>query len=294
MSTPYQDEEVQGGLTAAAVAQQGSRVSWGGVWSGLLVAIGVFLLLTVLGLAIGISAADVGPGEDLNARSLGIGAAVWSGLTLLIALFIGGFVATSTGMVYDRTNGMIEGVLVWVLTLLLLIYMASSGISMLTSGVLGALGSVTRGAASAAATGFDAAQLSSGDVDQVISRLRNPQTVEMVATATGLPQSEAQSTLSNIAQRIESVRNDPAQAAAEARRGAQEIASMVAARAERAAAQAQPYASASMWSTLLALVLALAAAVVGAMAGRKRVARRLTDVAVSSAAADTRTVPPRV
>lgn len=90
------------------------------------------------------------------------------------------------------------------------------------------------------------------------------------------------------------MRNDPAQAAAEARKGAEEIASMVAARAERVAAQAQPYASASMWSTFLALVLALAAAVVGAMAGRKRVARRLTDVAVSSAAADRRTVPPRV
>lgn len=285
MPAPYNEEEVQRGVNVAAAAQQGSRISWGGVWSGLLVAIGVFLLLTVLGLAIGISAADVGPGEDLDARSLGIGAAVWSGLTLLVALFIGGMVATSTGMVYDYTSGMIEGVLVWVLTVLLLIYMASSGISMLTSGVLGTLGSVTRGATSAAAMSFDAAEFSAGDVDQITARLKDPGTVQMVAAATGMPQAEARSTLSDIAQRVESVRDDPAQAAAQARKGAEEIASKVAARAERVAAQAQPYASASMWSTLLALVLALAAAVAGAMTGRKRVANRLKGLAVSSVAA---------
>ena len=96
----------------------------------------------MLGLAIGISAADVDPAQDGNAKTLGIGAAVWSGLTLLIALFIGGMVATRTGMVYDRASGMIEGVLVWVLAIILLIYLASSGIGMLTSGVFGALGGV--------------------------------------------------------------------------------------------------------------------------------------------------------
>ncbi|MEJ7930512.1 hypothetical protein WG922_11065 [Ramlibacter sp. AN1015] len=281
MSAPYND--VPSGVIAASAVQRGSRVSWGGVWSGLLVAVGVFLLLSLLGLAIGISTADVGPGEDANVRSLGIGAAVWSGLTLLVALFIGGMVATATGMVYDRTSGMIEGVLVWVLAVLLLIYMASSGISMLTSGVFGALGSVTRGATSAVAMSVDPAELSAGNVDEITSRLRDPKTVQMVAAATGMPQAEAQSTLSNIAQRVESVRNDPAQAAAEARKGAEEIASKVAARAEQVADDVQPYASASIWGTLLALVLALAAAVGGAMVGRKRVANQLSDVAMSSA-----------
>jgi hypothetical protein len=280
LSTPQR--EVQRGIVTASAVQQGSRIAWGGVWSGLLVAVGVFLLLSVLGLAIGVSAADVGPGQDGNAKGLGIGAAVWSGATLLIALFIGGLVATSTGMVYDRASGMIEGVLVWVLAVLLLIYLASSGISMLTSGVFGALGSVTRGATSAAATTVDAGDLSAGNVDQVLTRLRDPKTVQMVATATGMPQAEAQSTLSGIAQRVEGARNDPAQATAEARKGAEEIASKVAARAKQAAADAQPYASRSMWGTLLALVLSLAAAVAGAMSGRKKVANQLGEVVATT------------
>ena len=97
----------------------------------------IFLLLTVLGLAIGVSAAEVGPGEDGNAKGLGIGAAVWSGLTLLVSLFVGGMVATRTGMVYDCAPGMIEGGLVWVLAVILLIYMAGSGIVMLASARFG-------------------------------------------------------------------------------------------------------------------------------------------------------------
>ena len=281
MSVPY--KEVQRGVASATAIQQSSRIAWGGVWSGLLVAVGVFLLLTVLGLAIGVSAADVGPGEEGNAKGLGIGAAVWSGLTLLVSLFVGGMVATRTGMVYDRASGMIEGVLVWVLAVILLIYMASSGIGMLASGVFGTLGGVARGATSAVSSSVNVGELTSGNVEQITARLDDPKTAQLVAAATGVPQSEAKATLSQIAQRVESARGDPAQATAEARKGMEEIAAKAGARVERAAAEAQPYASATMWSTLLALLLALGAAVGGAMSGRKQVANRLDDVAVTAA-----------
>lgn len=282
MSVPH--HEVQRGIIAASAVQQGSRIAWGGVWSGLLVALGVVLVLTVLGLAIGISATEMSPGEEANTRGLGIGAAVWSGLTLVIALFLGGLVSTSTGMVYDRASGLIQGVLVWVLAVLLLIYMAASGVSMLAGGVFGALGGATRSAASAASAGMDATELTAGDVDQITSRLRDPTTVQVVAAATGMTRAEAQSTLSAIAERVESVRDNPVQAAAEARKGAEDIAAKVAERAKQAAATAQPYASASMWSTLLALLLALGAAIGGAMMGRSRVANQLNEVARSAAA----------
>ena len=281
MSVPY--TEVQRGVVSASAIQHGSRIAWGGIWSGLLVAVGVFLLLSVLGLAIGISAADVGPGQDGNAKGLGVGAAVWSALTLLISLFIGGMVATRTGMVYDRTTGMIEGVLVWVLAVIMLIYMASSGIGMLTSGVFGALGGVTKGATAAVSSSVDIGDLSSGNVDQITARLNDSKTVQLVAAATGMPQAEARTTLLGIAQRVESARNDPAQAMAEARKGADELAARVKTRAAQAAAQAQPYASATMWSTLLALVLALGAAIAGAMSGRKQVGIRLSEAATASA-----------
>jgi flagellar basal body-associated protein FliL len=235
------------------------------------------MLMTVLGLAIGISTANVGPGEDGNAAGLGIGAAIWSGLTLLIALFVGGMVATKTGMIYGKAAGMVEGVLIWVLFILTLVYMASSGIGMLSSGMFSALGGVTKGAATAVQN-VDVNSLTSGDVSQITARLNDPNTAQMVATATGMQQDEARKTLTDIAKRVEEVKDDPAKAAAEARRGLQDVATKAAARVEEAAATAQPYASATLWSTLLAMILSLAAAVAGAMTGRKQAANQLEDL----------------
>jgi hypothetical protein len=257
-------------------ATQGMRVAWGGVWTGYLVAIGAALLLGVLGLAIGVSAADVGPGTDTNAKGLGIGAAIWSGGTLLVSLFIGGLVATRTGMVHDRATGMIEGVLIWVLSILTLIYMAASGIGMVGGGVLSALGGATRGAA-AAVQNIDVTELTSGDASQITARLNDPKTVQLVAAATGTPQEEARATLSTIAQRVQAARNDPAKVAAEARKGVQELASKASARVEKAAAEAKPYATATMWTTLIALALALLAAIGGALMGRQQVMQRLAS-----------------
>ena len=265
---------------AAAASLQGIRVAWGGVWCGFLVAVGIFMLLSVLGLAIGISSADIGPGDDSNAAP-GMGAAIWSGATLLIALFVGGMAATRAGMVYDRAAGMVEGVLIWVLSVLALIYMAGSGVGMLTSSVFGALGGVTRGAA-AVVSSIDVTELTRGDADQIATRLTAPTTVQIVAAATGVAQTEARATLSGIAERVQSARNDPAQAAAEARQGLQELAAQAATRAERAAAQAQPYASATLWTTLAAMVLALLAAIFGAMTGRRKAARRLAEVSTTT------------
>jgi hypothetical protein len=267
----------------SALTPVGFRVAWSSVWSGFLISVGVFLLLTVLGLAIGISAADIGPGEDANAKGLGIGAAAWSGVTLLISLFIGGMVATRTGMVYDKAVGITEGVLVWVLAILTLIYMASSGIGLVSSGVFGALGGVTQGAASAMRS-IDVTELSSGDINQLTGRMREPATVRLVAAATGMPEQEARRSLDAIAQRVEAARGDPSKATAEARAGAQELASKATARLERAAAEAQPYAATTLWSALGAMVVALIAAIAGAMTGRAQVARRAysSDAALGS------------
>lgn len=264
-------------VVAPSPSLQGMRIHWGGVWSGFLIAAGVFLLLGVLGLAVGITTADIGLDEDLNASALGTGAAIWSAVTLLIALFIGGMVATRSTMIYGRAAGVIEGVLIWVLALLALIYMAGSGIGLVTSGVMGTLGAAVKGATVVAATTVDADAISSGDVDQIMRRLNDAQTVQVVAAATGMPPSEARARLSEIAQRVEAVRADPAAAAREAREGLQQLVAQAAQRVEQAAARAQPYASATLWTTLLAMVLGLVAAIAGAMTGRRQVTRGLDD-----------------
>ena len=81
--------------------------------------------------------------------------------------------------------------------------------------------------------------------------------------------------LNQTSQRVEANRDNPTQAAEEARRGMAQL--MDRARAsgalEQRAEEIQPEASAAAWITFFALVLSLGAAVLGAMVGRRRFIR---------------------
>ena len=110
----------------ARVPADGMRVSWGGIWGGVLVAMGLLALLSALGMAIGASAFSAGSAQDTD--KLMTGAGVWGAASLLLSLFIGGMVSTRIGAVFDRTTGFFEGALVWVMSLLLMIPLAGSGL----------------------------------------------------------------------------------------------------------------------------------------------------------------------
>jgi hypothetical protein len=267
--TPYHDRRAAERRRIAYPAMlraEGMRVSWGGVFGGVLVALGFLLLMTALGLAVGITAAQ--PGET-EAASLGTGAGLWAGVSLLLALFIGGWVSTRIGAIFDGTTGFFEGALVWVVSVLLMLYFASSGIGMLAGGAFKLVG----GAAQALGSVVQSASAPdmSGSVDQMIQRLKDPKTAEHIAAATGMPTSEVQSTLSETAQRVENNRNNPTQAAAEAKNGMAQL--MEKAKSSGAlqqkAEEVKPQATRAAWITFGALLLSLLAAVLGAMAGRR-------------------------
>ncbi len=105
----------------------GLRVSWGGVWGGVLVTMGALILLSAFGVAVGISALDPSTADTGRLATI---AAVWGGISLLASLFLGGLVSTRTGMVYDRATGMFEGVLVWIVSILLMALFAGSGMGL--------------------------------------------------------------------------------------------------------------------------------------------------------------------
>jgi hypothetical protein len=268
------DERIYENTTTLVPTDMGGmRVSWGGVWGGLLLVLGVLILLATLGLAIGVTTVDVGPGEDFDARALGVGAAIWSGLSLLVALFVGGLAASRLGMVFDRTNAMMQGVLTWVLAILAILWLAASGVGLVASGVFGLVGGVVQ----TAATTVGAADLGdlSGDPDQVLARLEEPQTVRTIAAATDMSETEVRNTVAQIRRNVQAARDDPERAAAELRRGTEEFTRRAAERLEQAAGEMQPAAARTTWFTFLALLLSLGAAVGGSLLGGRQVARRL-------------------
>ena len=271
--TPYQDRRIgERRRLARAIpmrAAEGMRVSWGGIFGGVLCAVGLLLLLAALGVAIGITAAD--PAET-RASTIGTGAGIWAGVSLLLALFLGGLVATRIGAISDRTTGFFEGALVWVVTILLMGYLATSGISTVAGGIFNMLGGATKAVGSVMQAGSMDVDLS-GSVDQMVQRLRDPRTAQQIAAATGMARFEVEKALSETAQRVQQSRDNPAQAAAEAK---QRLAQLVdqaksSGALQQKAAELKPQASRAAWMTLGALLLSLLAAVIGAMAGRRRV-----------------------
>lgn len=255
--------------SATAQDARGMQVSWGGVWGGVVIGFGVLLLLTALGLAVGASAFD--PGET-GAQSVGIGAISWAAVSLLLALYVGGMVSTRIGAVFDKTTGMFEGSLVWVLTIMLIVYLAGSGMGMVAGGAFKLVGGATQAIGKMVVDG--APDLSQGSIDEVVQRLRDPQSARVLVAATGMSREEVQSSLAQIADTVESVRDDPAQAATEVRQGVQDMLQRARAdgRLSQAAERAQQAASTTAWIAFGALLLSLLAAIFGSMSGRKAAA----------------------
>lgn len=100
-----------------------TRISWGAILAGVAVAMAIYALLMSLGVAVGLSVSD-----DLNSRSLGTGAGVWGFISLLIALFSGGWVTTQVTVGESRTEAMLYGVVLWATTSVLLLWLTAVGV----------------------------------------------------------------------------------------------------------------------------------------------------------------------
>lgn len=96
-------------------------VSWGAVFAGLVLSLIVYLVLSVLGTAIGASAIDP-LGERNPFSGFGVGAGIWAGVTTLLAIAVGGYVAGHLA----RRSGALHGLLAWGLTTIATVYLLLS------------------------------------------------------------------------------------------------------------------------------------------------------------------------
>lgn len=108
-----------------------SRVSWGAIFAGAVVALATLLVLGALGAALGLSV--TGTVED---RNLGMGAAIWAVISLLAALFIGGCVASQCTVGETKSEALTYGVIVWGVVVAMLLWLTASGMRMGFSAVM--------------------------------------------------------------------------------------------------------------------------------------------------------------
>src|SRR4051812_1584876 len=77
-------------ITPAPDRARLSPVSWPAIFASLAVGISVMLLLTLAGVAVGVSVVDTGTDSP---RAITMGAAAWQTISMLVAAIVGGFVA---------------------------------------------------------------------------------------------------------------------------------------------------------------------------------------------------------
>ncbi len=117
-------------------------VRWGPIFSGLVIAIGTQLVLSALGAAIGLSnIANSGAPRSI-AGSVGTGVGIWSIISLLISLGVGGWVTARACGPMNRSTALLNGAILWATTLTI-------GSWLLANGVAGTFGVVAANAGAA-------------------------------------------------------------------------------------------------------------------------------------------------
>ena len=114
----------------------GTRVAWGAVVAGSLVALAVGLVLAILALGLGLGAVDVVSGEDADAGIITGAVGIWWTVSALLSLFIGGWVAGRIAGGPFAPQGVFLGILVWALVTLTSLYILTTAVSTVLGGPL--------------------------------------------------------------------------------------------------------------------------------------------------------------
>ncbi len=133
------DNVVTEPVVVNSVMEYHDRVRWGPIFSGLVIAIATQLVLSALGAAIGLSnIANSGAPRSI-AGSVGTGIGIWSIISLLISLGVGGWVTARACGPMNRSTALLNGAILWATTLTI-------GSWLLANGVAGTFGVVAANA----------------------------------------------------------------------------------------------------------------------------------------------------
>ena len=157
------------------VTQPRSRVSWGAVLAGTLVALMVMLLVNLLTLGFGLRSVD--PAGEANPLS-GVGTGAMIGLIVanVLALFAGGWTAGRLANKPRGTDATLHGILTWGLATLVGFWLLSSAVGQLVSGVTSVVGqglsAVSQGISSVAPDAAQAVEDALADQSVSIEEIR--------------------------------------------------------------------------------------------------------------------------
>ncbi len=140
--------------TAVVADTPFKRLSWGAIVAGVVIAIVLQMVLSLLGAGIGLSTVDPMRYSSPDASTFGMGAGIWWAVSSMVSLFAGGWVASHLAGSPEKTDAILHGLLTWGLAAIVTAYLLASAITAVVRGgasVVGTAATVTASGAAAAA-----------------------------------------------------------------------------------------------------------------------------------------------
>lgn len=173
-TTVVRDEGIRTGPTVADDAHTIllNKVSWGAIFAGVVVALVTQVLLSMLGVGIGIATLDPATGDNPAASTFSIGAGIWYVLSGIIAAYVGGYIAARMSGKTVATTGALHGLTTWAFTTLLVLYLLTSAVGSLVGGAFSGVASAIGGVGQTVAQTAAPALANSNPLDAIEGQIR--------------------------------------------------------------------------------------------------------------------------
>jgi len=109
-----------------------SRVSWGAIIAGAMVALAIHFVLALLGVALGLEAVQREAGFNISAV-----AAIYYLIALLIAMFFGGWATSRLAVGESKLESVLYGIILWGLLFAGMVWLFASGVQLGYGAILG-------------------------------------------------------------------------------------------------------------------------------------------------------------
>ncbi|MGA0533169.1 PhnA-like protein [Hansschlegelia sp. KR7-227] len=146
----YSSDLSPGGAHAPAATVSINKISWSAVLAGVVIALIVQLLLSMLGFGVGLATVDPAGDGSPEAATLSMSAGIWWVIAGVIAAAAGGYVAGRASGATQLTVGVLHGLTSWAATTLIVLYLLTTTIGGLVGGAFSGVTSALGGAGQAA------------------------------------------------------------------------------------------------------------------------------------------------
>lgn len=174
-------------------------IRWSAVFAGTVAGIASYVVLSLIGIAIGITAVEPTAAEPIGAAPLITG--IWVAVSMLVAAFIGGYVAARMSGLSRRIDGLLHGFVAWATTVLLFSALAISAVGGIVGGAFGVLGQGMQAAGEAgggemqsALGGIDASPQNLAELRDIMSTGDRDSAVQYMVSEMNMSQEQASGT----------------------------------------------------------------------------------------------------